>query len=680
MLRSIPLCAAAWLLASCKAPSTPSETDTDLPPTPWACVLDPGAPTPPSSPQIGCADDFDRLAAEPLDASIPGARSVKTALDRSDGDRFHFIDTQTYKLHWDFAFAHLSGNGLPIVPPLGQFNTAEYYSPNRRFLLGAVTYYEEPDVWAYELSPYDTSSAEMIAQAYEAIAENTWFGDELKFHATSAAIAQVATALPPSVQQITTDELFAGITYQPLNFATSMGRLAFYAEGEVEVVPPWFREIVVLEAIPIDISVTQGIITSDFQTPLSHINVLSQNRGTPNMALRGAWENAELRALEGRWVELTVGPFNYTVREVTQEEADAWWELNRPEPIPVPPMDTSVVGLRPLSQVLDREAHPALGDAISAAVPVFGGKVSHYAAMLAFPFQGSPVPDGFAIPVHHYDKHMRDNGLWDLVDAMFADPQFHADPAVRVAALANLRAAIQAAPMDPVLEQQVVTHIATGSYPTTRFRFRSSTNAEDVEGFNGAGLYESYTGDPLDPTRPVRDAIRGTWSSAWTVRAYEERTYYGIDHTNIGMAVLSHRGFPVEDSNGVAITANIFDTVGAEPAFYINVQLGDEPVVRPDPAITTDQILFYFTQPGQPIVYLGYSSLTPPGTTVLTNTQVNQLGSALQVIHQGFAPAYGNNGGFYGMDVEFKFDSQFDGTPTLYIKQARPYPGWGTLQ
>ena len=49
-----------------------------------------------------------------------------------------------------------------------------------------------------------------------------------------------------------------------------------------------------------------GIITATWQTPLSHINVLSQNRGTPNMALRDAWEHEDLREHEDGWVELLV--------------------------------------------------------------------------------------------------------------------------------------------------------------------------------------------------------------------------------------------------------------------------------------------------------------------------------------------------------------------------------------
>ena len=47
-----------------------------------------------------------------------------------------------YPIHWEFARAHLSGNGKPFVDELAQFNTTEYTSPERRFVLGAVTHYE----------------------------------------------------------------------------------------------------------------------------------------------------------------------------------------------------------------------------------------------------------------------------------------------------------------------------------------------------------------------------------------------------------------------------------------------------------------------------------------------------------------------------------------------------------
>jgi hypothetical protein len=67
------------------------------------------------------------------------------------------------------------------------------------------------------------------------------------------------------------------------------------------------------------------------------------------------------------------------------------------------------------------------------------------------------------------------------------------------------------------------------------------------------------------------------------------------------------------------------------------------------------------------------------GKTVLSRAQVNELGAALTAIHAFFNPVYGPNtpDHFYGMDVEFKFDTTEDGSVGLFVKQARPYPGRG---
>ena len=150
------------------------------------------------------------------------------------------------------------------------------------------------------------------------------------------------------------------------------------------------------------------------------------------------------------------------------------------------------------------------------------------------------------------------------------------------------------------------------------------------------------------------------------------------------MALLVHHNFPNEEANGVAVTSNPFDASGVDPAFYINVQFGgDVEVVAPPPGVKSDELLYYFGEPNQPITYLTHSSLIANGKTVLTAAQIHSLGMALDAIHQRFSPAYGpasGNDGFYAMDIEFKFDDEAapGQTPTLYVKQARPYPGRGT--
>src|SRR6188768_3408255 len=86
--------------------------------------------------QVGCSSDFIGLSSEPLDASIPGARSMKVVLDTADSDHLYFQNSVLYQVHYDFVSTHLSGNGLPIVTSISQFNTVQYYQPDRRFVLG----------------------------------------------------------------------------------------------------------------------------------------------------------------------------------------------------------------------------------------------------------------------------------------------------------------------------------------------------------------------------------------------------------------------------------------------------------------------------------------------------------------------------------------------------------------
>ena len=356
------------------------------------CVLSGEEDAPVWLEEIGCQDDFMAIASLPLDASIPGASSVKTVIDQldADGDALYFQNSQKYLIHWDFTHTHLSGNGKPLVPDLGQFNQTEFYSPSRRFLLGAVTYYEGPDKWVYEIAPYDTATAEMIEKAYGIIRDKAFFGDKLYFHPTSLQIETEAEGLSDAVKIISTDELFEGITYQPLNLGESLGRLRHISAKELETEYVDFREIVVLDTVPNDISVVAGIITSTFQTPLSHINVLSQNRGTPNMALIGVYEDEVLKDFDGKWVRLTVDAFEYSVEEVSQEEADAWWEENKPEPVPIQPPDLTVMDLRDIENVLDL-ATLELGPALKKAIPAFGGKASHYGG-IALIGEECPVP------------------------------------------------------------------------------------------------------------------------------------------------------------------------------------------------------------------------------------------------------------------------------------------------
>jgi pyruvate, water dikinase len=681
--------AAAWLLSvgcgggggrtwQCQAPGSTSD--------------DGGAAAAPDYlTEIGCLADFQALASQPLDATLPGARSGKIVLDQYDNDALYFQNSNEFEIHHEFASKHLSGPAHPIVPGLAEFNANQYTSIDRRFLLGALTHYEGPDIWALEIAPYDTASVEMIRKLFDSVKRHTFIGDKLAFHPTSEAVEAVAARLPASVAIATTAQIFAKIDYQPLNTGETIGQLRFVASANIASAYVGFRDVVVLDATPNDISVTAGMISGEFQTPLSHINVLARNRGTPNMGLRNAFNDPALRALDGKWVRLVVGAFEYSITEVTMADADAWWETHAPPPRQVPSMDLSVTDLRDIEYNVIETAGMTMRESIDIAVRGFGAKCAGYSVLRNTP--GVPTRKAFCIPVFFYDQFMKQNGFYARVEAMRADPEFRDKPAVRDAALAKLRADLLVAPIDAGFQALLKTKLDT-DYPGQTMRFRSSTNAEDLDGFPCAGCYDSHTGDPADWTVDVAtcntdgnnncgvlQAIRKTWATVWNLRTFEEREYHRIDHTGVGMALLVHHNFANEEANGVAVTANIFDTSGLVPGFYINVQWGGgAEVVHPPPGITSDEFIYQFTYPGQPIIFVSHSNLVLPGQTVLSPAQTYELGSALDLIHRRFSPAFGplaGNNGWYAMDVEFKFDDEDSPgeTPKLIVKQARPYPG-----
>ncbi len=654
-------------VAACGGDEPTTDARPELPEREWACTANSDSPN--ALQELGCRADFDALASAPLDASVPGARSVKVIIDRFDENAVTFQNSERYPTHYDYASEHLSGGDLPLVPLLAEFNATEYSSPSRRFILGSVTWYEGPDLFVYEVAPYDSASAEMILEAFELIELATYFGAELRFYANSATVEATVAPIRDRLQVITTEELFAGIDYQPLNFAESYGRLTFLTAEALETEYVSFRDIVVLDSVPNDISVVAGIITEEFQTTLSHINVLSRNRRTPNMALRGAFDDADLRALDGQWVRLEVTPTEYTVELARVEDADAWWEANRPEAVQVPGLDDTVRGLVDIEDAVDL-SDPDLGEAIGAATRAVGGKAAHYSVLAST--EGLPTPDGFAIPVYYYLQFMDDNGFTTRVETLLQDDEFVNDPTVRDAELAALRDEMEAAPISEELLDLVYAKLAA-DFPGTRMRFRSSTNAEDLDGFTGAGLYTSKSGDPDDPSAPIEDAMRKVWASVWNFRAFEERTYRSIDHLSVAMALLVHRSFPDEEANGVALTNNPFDPSGLEPAFYINVQVGEVSVVQPPAGVTTETLLYYFDRANQPVTYLSNSSLVGGSETVLTSAQLFELGTALALIQRTFAPAYADGQQWWAMDVEFKFDGEPGETPALFVKQARPY-------
>lgn len=262
---------------------------------------------------------------------------------------------------------------------------------------------------------------------------------------------------------------FRGLTFQPLVPTVGFGTLRDVDADAIATAALGPRNILVTDQVPYAIPLVAGLITEAFQTPLSHVNVLSRGRGTPNMALMHAREDARLRPLMGRLVRLEVRGSDFLVEEADAAAAVAFWQSRQPQgPPSVPRLDTT-----PHSLV-------ALADATLADVPAIGSKAAQLVELGHVLLCGPGVKDvpdtriplgAFAIPFAYSVEHFTKSGAAARLALLRQDVAFQADPATRAVGLAAVQAGILAAPVDPALLALVRERIAA-QWPKQRVRFR----------------------------------------------------------------------------------------------------------------------------------------------------------------------------------------------------------------
>ena len=216
----------------------------------------------------------------------------------------------------------------------------------------------------------------------------------------------------------------------------------------------------------------------------------------------------------GGFVRYEVTATEWALRAATPGEVDDHYESSRPPQAQTPQRNLSVTSITPLSNV-------RFGDWTA-----FGVKAANVAELGRLGFPEGTVPDGFAIPFHFYDEFMKHNDFYTRITAMLADSDFQSDFDVQDDMLDDLRDDIKDAD-----SPQWILDALTGmhaSFPEgTSLRYRSSTNNEDLPGFNGAGLYDSKTQDPDETAEDGIDkSLKGVFASLWNFRAFAERDFH----------------------------------------------------------------------------------------------------------------------------------------------------------
>lgn len=622
--------------------------------------------------------------------SVPGLSTVPADVAPASG--FQSIDEI-------YAWASTRRDDLPLdlvfTPDGSRLYSDMFYDltlrdPNKTYGIGTLVRYdtESGERWVIELQFSEATNVDSIGQFIDRLAETLpqHIGEELAWVPRSPEQAGTAEAMEADGRG---DQVvrYADVVPQGevavYNAGLTAGRLRLIEDvDDLNRAGP--DDILVMETVPDFLPPATAILTSNPQTPLAHVNLLARNRGIPNASVSGLLDDPAIRIAARFRSHAVVSAASSGELEITlisEEQFETWSALREPSPIVVPSIDLgatpTVLSLAALAATIDSEAD------VAALRPTIGGKSAGFLALIGA--NGVTTPDSpLAITVAPYFRHL------DLVEAeleaMLANSDFQSDVRLRFLLLEGgdefadvytsesataaadafedkhpdglLRTILDAdgfmnlfrdADLDEADLFEITSAVETNFAPLSELqglRFRSSSSIEDIEGFSGAGLYDSNTGyldpelqeDEGDHKKTVERTIKKTWASYWSFEAYEERRLENVDHRSGGMGVLVHPRFDdaLEVDNGVATMMLLPEGNDLRAVVTINVQAGDVSVTNPEAGtdVLPEQILVSISADGgeTTIERTGASTLVGEGEMVMDDASVLELVGQLQAV------------------------------------------------
>jgi len=597
---------------------------------------------------------YKAFKGKPLSDKFSNIESVKIVYDLKTKKMYYFNST-LISHHYDFVTNYLGYDKEVEI-----FNKENYSDTekNRNYLLGNLNHIKGTDKWIFELAASDRMPIPLIENFYTLVLKSSFIGTSLKFYLNSPEKMEWFQQNKFKIPCVKSDYIFNDITYQEVVSGSNVGILKQYKVKDLENTKPKNDEIIILDGTPDILPDVRGIIVNELQTPLSHLVLLGKNRKIPIMAYTTVFKDNNIKRLISKKVELKIEIDTFYIKETSKKIAQK--SISKKKQLLV---DNSITDLVDLNTIPKKGVH------------FIGSKAQNMAYLIAIskgitkdlPFK--TPENAHAIPFYYYTQHIQKKSISTLIKELLANHD--KDSTIWInQQLKKIRDAIKKEPINPELIIKLNQTFKSAAFKN--FRFRSSTNAEDLDDFNGAGLYDSKTGILGDSTKTFEKAIKQVWASVWNEGSYTERELFGIDQQSIAMGVLVHRSFPDELANGVVITQNIFRK--NFPGITVNIQKGENSVVKPEKGEICEQFTAYYLMPEKTadedfnVDYTSNSNLNN-NEPLLSRKETIILNSVSQKIETQMN-RYWKKNRLNPVDIEFKIVGE---NRDLYIKQVRPF-------
>ncbi len=508
--------------------------------------------------KVTSQQEFDSIARtyhQDTPYSLPHAMFV---IDRRAKNKIYFVNSQRFRFHKDFLLAtYLVPRGADVFKPI-------YIDTDRRFIVGTIAWQRTVDKFTWELWEGDLAPPELIKKAGEVI--NAAFFAPVSYKPNSIRQEDASAGL--GIDRILQSDINKNQEYLALNPGKAVGRIHIIDKLD-DTVEIGDNEILVLKELPLTLPPVRGIVVAKPSSPLSHINILAKGWNVPNVYIKDADKLFRDKDTFVWQLDATMTSYKFTPVDIEKLKTD----FKSPDQ-QVPPVNLKVKRLAGLREMRAKDS------------VTYGSKAANQGEILHARVTGITVPDGFSIPFYWYDAFMTANGFDDKVREMMDDLEFVHNPRVRKAKLEQFRDAIQKAPFDKDLRAEVIARWRTqlGSRPVF---VRSSSNAEDLPNFSGAGLYSSVA-NVREPDKLI-EAIKKVWASLWRFEAYEARVRNYVSQNDVYMSALIQVGIDMS-KGGVMITKDPFDP-DTKNAVYISAVCGHNSNVVNNTGIP-EQLLF----------------------------------------------------------------------------------------
>jgi len=629
-----------------------------------------------------------------LCGSLAGVPFVKVVVVRASGT-VHFINANRYRFHSDYIaeqILNLSSDQLDET--LDQFNQEVYHSPERRFLLATLGRHKSRNgryLFTLETVEVDSMGRELISELYHAVSLLTDRRLRLFFKPNNHLQEQEADSVPV----VTASALFAETDFLALNPGNVVGRLRIFETEEQfrqnRESLEWY-DIILMDRVPDDIPRLSGIVNSGHTTPLSHTNVLAGGWQIPNAVQLGIRERVTEQGLDQQWVRyqvdneadsITLEPTeppstlprkpSWAVHQVRLEQPDS-------ETATITPLSglrlndrfrygTKAANLGELVHLLENGSKRLVGyyqiprpprENLLPHLGEFLGAESTLDSLLSaaqsFLRERVRIPKGLAVPFSFQRQFLESSPtIQQTIGKLKMALQLEAREVDSLCV--TLQNLIRRTRIPDHLREQIDEQITRHLLGVSSFVVRSSSNAEDLEEFSAAGVYESI--NHVTTADKLFESIKKVWASLLSPRSTRLRQEVGISLDESYMGVIIQEEVRSE-IGGVMVTTNPTNRNDFRNV-YLNASVKSVENIVGGTELPI-QYLFNTVEGGGRTLSLGDSEvdLSPEQLKILS-----ELAYAGRLFQSHFSPDYTFS---WPMDIEWLANSE-----GLYILQLRPY-------